>query len=218
LNALHVDPCKVWKGGWRWFTEGNLDFCTRRGACQTLGLEEGAGLNLFDLRCVAKRNGAVLKIYLAEEGCDSDAFEQDSSGLDLFRSAVVEQCSSVGSPSIMITSFDRQALDQTGSGHFSPVAAYDAATDSVLVLDVARFKYPPFWVTLPLLWAAMAKNEPVSGRPRGYALVTRYEAPVVPSEGRTEDSSPASLKPPFRCCMDDGTHAFCSSVCKTPHL
>ena len=32
----------------------------------------------------------------------------------------------------------RKGLDQTGDGHFSPLAAYDAASDSVLVLDVAR--------------------------------------------------------------------------------
>jgi Phytochelatin synthase len=31
-------------------------------------------------------------------------------------------------------------LGQTGSGHFSPIAGYHAATDSVLILDVARFK------------------------------------------------------------------------------
>ena len=37
------------------------------------------------------------------------------------------------------------ALLQTGDGHFSPVAGYHAGTDSVLVLDVARFKYPPYW-------------------------------------------------------------------------
>ena len=48
---------KVWKMGWRWFSEANLDFCPVRGACQTIGLEEGRGLNIFDLRCVARRNG-----------------------------------------------------------------------------------------------------------------------------------------------------------------
>lgn len=44
----------------------------------------------------------------------------------------------------IIVDFDRRVLDQKGSGHFSPVGAYDTATDSVLVLDVAKFKYPLF--------------------------------------------------------------------------
>ena len=37
-------------------------------------------------------------------------------------------------------------LGQTGDGHFSPIGGYDAASDQVLLLDVARFKYPPHWV------------------------------------------------------------------------
>lgn len=32
-------------------------------------------------------------------------------------------------------------LKQTGQGHFSPVAAHDPISDSVLILDTARFKY-----------------------------------------------------------------------------
>ena len=63
-------------------------------------------------------------------------------------------------------------VEQTGDGHFSPVHAalysvvplwnhlfqiggYHAETDSVLVLDVARFKYPPHWIKLPTLFSAM---------------------------------------------------------------
>lgn len=249
LNALNVDPGKVWKGGWRWFTETNLDFCHRRGACQTLGLEEGAGLNLFDLRCVAKRNGAALHISLADggndggsaaaEGLDRDTSNdadgpgtsRESSSSDLtrgvetslaaFRDAVVEQCSTPDSPSVMITSFDRQVLGQTGGGHFSPVAAYDVATDSALVLDVARFKYPPFWVNLPLLWSAMERKEPTTGRPRGYAFVKkRCEASTTKSPPHPPGSLPATSlgTSAYQCCMDDGTHETCSSVCSTPHL
>jgi len=236
LNALHVDPGKVWKGGWRWFTEENLDFCSRRGACQTLGLEEGAGLNFFDLRCIAKRNGAALQIHLAcddeinnknnAEGslrCEIGSAHHSSreghnssnnashggrggSGLEAFREAVVRQCSTASSSSVMIASFDRQVLGQTGGGHFSPVAAYDEDTDSALVLDVARFKYPPFWVALPLLWKAMATStEPSSGRPRGYALVQRHADHSLlapPSPLLAASTSPES--PP--CCIDDGTH------------
>lgn len=88
------------------------------------------------------------------------------------------------------------ALAQTGGGHFSPIAAYDAESDSVLVLDVARFKYPPFWVTIEKLCQAMKTVEPVSGRPRGFALVR-------PGNGH--------------CCIDDKTHDTCNATCNTPH-
>ena len=50
-------------------------------------------------------------------------------------------------PPILVSTFSRAPLGQTGDGHYSPIAGYDAETDHVLVLDVARFKYPP-WCAL----------------------------------------------------------------------
>lgn len=56
---------------------------------------------------------------------------------------------------------------QTGTGHFSPVGGYHAESDMVLILDVARFKYPPHWVPLPLLWEAMNTTDEKTGQQRG---------------------------------------------------
>ena len=39
---------------------------------------------------------------------------------------------------VLIASYTRQALKQTGSGHFSPIAAYDQESDSVLIMDTVR--------------------------------------------------------------------------------
>lgn len=41
--------------------------------------------------------------------------------------------------------FYRTSLGQTGTGHFSPAAAYHKPSDSALILDIARFKQPPYW-------------------------------------------------------------------------
>lgn len=60
---------------------------------------------------------------------------------------------------------------QTGSGHFSPIGGYHTESDMVLILDVARFKYPPHWVPLSLLWEAMNTVVEVTGRHRGYAYI-----------------------------------------------
>jgi hypothetical protein len=65
-------------------------------------------------------------------------------------------------------------LKQTGTGHFSPLAGYHAASDSVLIMDVARFKYPPHWVTVAQLWHAMADYvDSVTGKARGYVVLQR---------------------------------------------
>jgi len=72
----------------------------------------------------------------------------------------------------LIVNFDRQALNQIGHGHFSPIGAYDSKTDSVLVLDVAKYKYPPVWVKTSELYAAIQGIDSTSGKSRGLAQVT----------------------------------------------
>jgi hypothetical protein len=73
----------------------------------------------------------------------------------------------------VLINFSRGTMsdDGQGGGHFSPLAAYHEETDSFLVMDVARYKYPPFWVDADLLWRAMATTDTVSERPRGYVVI-----------------------------------------------
>ena len=63
--------------------------------------------------------------------------------------------------------------DGSDVGHFSPVGAYDAARDLVLMLDVYKKDYEPVWAPLPRLAKAMATQSRKNGEPRGYALVRR---------------------------------------------
>jgi hypothetical protein len=61
--------------------------------------------------------------------------------------------------------------DGVDVGHFSPVGAYDAARDRVLMLDVYKKDYEPMWAPLPRLANAMATKSHKTGEPRGYAVV-----------------------------------------------
>lgn len=61
---------------------------------------------------------------------------------------------------------------QADYGHFSPAAAYDASRDLVLVLDVDRGWYEPYWVPAEVMLAAMATSSRKDGTPRGYLAVT----------------------------------------------
>lgn len=72
----------------------------------------------------------------------------------------------------VIADFDRRVLGQEGSGHYSPVVAYDSTSDSILIADVAKFKYPPFWVSLPVFLASMQTIDPDSGKSRGLIVVS----------------------------------------------
>jgi hypothetical protein len=74
--------------------------------------------------------------------------------LDEFRSLIKNSCQedlNSGNGSVVIASYARRILNQTGTGHFSPIGGYHEAKDLVLILDVARFKVVAFIVLSYLL-------------------------------------------------------------------
>mgnify|MGYP000561864178 CR=1 FL=1 len=160
LNALGVDPGRLWKGPWRWFSEELLDCCIPLERVRT------HGITLEEFACLARCNGARAEVH-----------RTDAHDLASLRAAVIAATSSAVDPALIV-SYDRGALGQTGAGHFSPIGGFDRASDHVLVLDVARFKYPPHWVSLPALHTAMQPLDPATGRPRGWVDLRRSDRPV----------------------------------------
>lgn len=148
LNALGIDPGRLWKGPWRWFSEELLDCCV------PLAEVRKRGLDLEELACLARCNGA-----------DVELVRGDWNNLDAFRAAIASAASGDG---VLVVSYDRSALGQTGSGHFSPIGGYHRARDLALILDVARFKYPPHWIAVERLWQATHPIDPATGRSRGW--------------------------------------------------
>jgi len=73
----------------------------------------------------------------------------------------------------VIVNYDRKAVGQEGEGHISPLAAYHEATDCYLILDVARYRYPPVWVKAAYLRSAMLAVDSESNRSRGFVIVQK---------------------------------------------
>lgn len=73
----------------------------------------------------------------------------------------------------LIANFYRPSLDQSGTGHFSPIAAYNEEEDLVLIMEVSRYKYPPFWVKTAKLFEAMKYQDPKDLSPRGYIMISK---------------------------------------------
>lgn len=183
LNALEVDPGRTWKGPWRWFGEEQLT------CCKSLDRTAAEGLSLPELGCLARCNGATAEVVHAEPG-----------GEAAFREALRRSVERPAGP-FLVAGYDRAALGQTGAGHYSPLGAWHEASDRVLVLDVARFKYPPHWVPADALWAAMLGLDPSSGQPRGWLRLARAEVPEVdPAQAielaRRLEACPAPLSTP----------------------
>nr|BAB64932.1 phytochelatin synthase [Athyrium yokoscense] len=159
LNALSIDPGRKWKGPWRWFDESMLD------CCEPLEKVKKNGITFTKVTCLAQCSGASVQ-----------AFRANQSSLDLFRS-FVETCVS-SDDHHLIVSYDRRPLKQTGTGHFSPLGGYHRQKDMALILDVARFKYPPHWVPLSLLWDAMNTIDEATGKSRGFMMIYKREIPA----------------------------------------
>ena len=73
----------------------------------------------------------------------------------------------------ILVNYLRKVLGEEKGGHISPLAAYNEQTDRFLILDVSRYKYPPVWVKAADLWQAMATMDSVSGKTRGFVVVSK---------------------------------------------
>jgi len=71
----------------------------------------------------------------------------------------------------VVVNYRRELVGQPGGGHISPLAAYDAASDSVLVLDVNPAVSGWVWLPLPVLIRGMRSFDTVENR--GYVLISR---------------------------------------------
>lgn len=215
LNALEIDPGRVWMDPWRWFAESLLDCCLDLDTART------QGVTMDQIASTARCNGAGVDVVRNVSVDDAR---------ELVRRCVGPQTH--GEEEFAAISFSRRVLGQTGDGHFSPVAAYDAESDSVLILDTARFKvrlhvyrrcifascshvsvhfsnatltfasraqYGPYWVDLDRLVASTEPSDAVSGRPRGF-LTFKRAGPAAEGEVRAQDCADSCRRTPV--CPD----------------
>ena len=90
----------------------------------------------------------------------------DRISVDEFRSVIESNLSREGD--FLLINYQREILGQGRVGHISPIAAYDSASDRVLIMDTASYKYPYTWVTVDMLYASMQEADTATGSARGY--------------------------------------------------
>lgn len=162
LNALDLEApeTKEW-GPFRFFTEDNV---FNDGAAKVISPESVArgGLTVEQLKGVLEANGAKAAMTLAS-----------SSSLDAFRQLASANLARDGD--YVLIDFLRSELGQDTGAHWSPLAAYHAGSDRFLVLDVARFRYPPYWAKADDLFRALDTHDPDSGVSRGWLEVSKAQ-------------------------------------------
>ncbi len=123
LNAINLDPERVWKHPWRWFSQEMLDCCT------PLETIKEIGLSIDQFVCLAR-----FVLFLLEASFYKRVFSRchgaltrathgtPSFTLDRFRGLV--QASSRSSSQVLVVNYARPTLGQTGNGHFSPIGMH----------------------------------------------------------------------------------------------
>lgn len=160
LNGLQAPAPKVeaW-APYGVFTQQNVFNDAARAAHPPEAVNRG-GMTIDQLKNLLQSHPAQATVVHASE-----------SSLDEFRRAAA---ANMASPTdFMIVNYDRAGVGMDTMGHISPLGAYDAESDKILLMDVARYKYAPHWVDAASLFRAMSTTDPSSGASRGFVTVTR---------------------------------------------
>jgi hypothetical protein len=123
---------------------------------------------------VVSRMGMTLEQIgqlLASYGVKVKVYHAADTNLEDFRKLVSQNLKQPAN--FVLINYLRKEIGQEKGGHISPIAAYNEKTDRFLIMDVARYKYPPIWVKTADLWKAMATVDSVSGKTRGFVFVSR---------------------------------------------
>ena len=159
LNALPLAAPEApeW-APFRAFTQDNVFNAETSKTVTAEGVSRG-GLTLAQLARLLRANHADV-----EEDYASD------SSLEAFRTQAAKGAATADD--FVLVDFLRGELGQDTGAHWSPLAAYHAGSDRFLVLDVARFRYPPYWAKAEDLFRAMNTRDLDSGKSRGWLVVT----------------------------------------------
>lgn len=151
LNAVHnAAPLDQDHLPYHYFTQDNF-FSDPVARIKSVEQVQINGLSLTELARILECHGIKTTVHYASD-----------LNLNLFRALLRK---TIINQHYIIVNFFRTGLGQEDGGHHSPIAAYDAHTDRFLILDVARYKYPAYWVKTQRLWNAV--NTVDGSRSRG---------------------------------------------------
>ena len=166
LNSLAIPaPVASGYGPYRFWTQDNL-FEGGSGGPEAAMVRQ-RGMTLAQLRQLLAGRGVI-------------AVAIEASDLNLAALRQLLRRSLADPDDRLLVNYDRRAIGQAGGGHISPLAAFDEDSDRVLILDVARYRYPSVWVPLSLLLQAMQRSDSDSGRSRGLVRISRPSSPSAP--------------------------------------
>lgn len=163
LNAMHVQGT-----GQQRFTQESVIAKGRKTRAQVLGEPvifngrqiKDYGYQLRQLDELLRAHGLVPRVVVVDDRVSEAEV----------RAALAENLARRGD--FVVVNYRRGSVGQEGGGHFSPLGAYDAATDSFLVLDVNPASAGWAWIPAPALIGGMRTFDTVENR--GFILVSPH--------------------------------------------
>ena len=193
LNSLGIDPKVTWKGIWRWYSEESLA-CSHPDYLNEIDIEKFthlakrnySSIQMFYHNSIKTLHSFDKSIMECPTGCHScTSITKKVASYDTFFDCCV--ASSRRDGFFLVTNSSRKALQQTGIGHFSPIGGVHLKKNLVLILDVARYKYPPYWCDIRKLFDSLEEMDTATQKPRGFCLITKNYAKYARICRETED-------------------------------
>jgi hypothetical protein len=157
-------------------TQPNLLEAVGDPAWASKGAEGGDGVTYAELETWLAASLAAFDLA----GADIDSVQpKDAGSAELARLRAALAANEASADDLMLVYFNQGVVTGDWDGpHVSPIGAYDAATDRVLILDVDREWYVPYWTSAETLLASMLRPAPaehgvLAGETGGYIRVTR---------------------------------------------
>ena len=167
LNALSMhgidappEPGTFWlPPAPHYWVQDNVVASTCAKACCTGKYPHCIGASLRNASCALQCAGANVTTLHARE-------PQLASADDL--AAILGRLGTEGEH--VVTNFIGTPMGLVHGGHYSPAVAYHPKRKMALVLDVSRYKYPPWWVPVETLWKGV-DSVSSTGKRRGLMVV-----------------------------------------------
>lgn len=162
LNTLSINPPDDKNfGKYKLFTQYNIftnELTTKTGISESSIL--GHGLTLAQTTDLLNSfSGVAATMYSTE------SYNEASSKKIIIKALKSDK-------QLVMVNILRSDMQETGGGHFSPVAAYDPKSDNFLFMDVATFKeYGPTWVPSHTLYDGMHTKD--GNAYRGFIIVQK---------------------------------------------
>jgi hypothetical protein len=165
LNALQIEaPTTIKWSPYRSFNQENV-FNDPANKLHPAGDVSKGGMTIDQLADLLQCHPAKATVVHAKD-----------SSVEAFRAEAAKNLATAGD--FMIVNWDRKGVGMETMGHISPLGAYDAKADKVLIMDVARYKYAPHWVDTKMFFDAMNTPDLSSQSSRGW--VTAVPAATTP--------------------------------------